>query len=240
MRATVLALLVLAGCAALPNAEAPPGTHRVALTFDDGPAPPWTGQILDCLRAAGVRATFFVVGANVERHPGVARRIVAEGHEIANHTYRHLSAFSVQTTATMIAEADAGESAITAATGRRPRLVRYPIGIAVPNGPRARRAAAARERVIVSSSGRAHDCATTDAPRTIADRVLALAHDGAILALHDGHAAYRRTDQSATVAALPMILAGLKERGLTPVPVGELLGEHPYRASDPAPAASND
>src|SRR2546426_9010410 len=63
--------------------------RRIALTFDDGPAPPFTEQILDILRARGIVATFFVCGRNVERHPDVARRIVAEGHTLGNHTFSH-------------------------------------------------------------------------------------------------------------------------------------------------------
>lgn len=61
----------------------------VALTFDDGPSPVWTPQILDALKRAHVKATFFMLGKNVEQYPDIARRVVAEGHEIGNHTYDH-------------------------------------------------------------------------------------------------------------------------------------------------------
>jgi peptidoglycan/xylan/chitin deacetylase (PgdA/CDA1 family) len=61
----------------------------VALTFDDGPSPVWTPQILDELKAAGIKATFFMLGKHVEEYPDVARRVVSEGHEIGNHTYDH-------------------------------------------------------------------------------------------------------------------------------------------------------
>jgi spore germination protein YaaH len=63
--------------------------HEVALTFDDGPDPEWTPKILDVLKAAKVKAAFFLVGVNAERYPNLVRRIVAEGHEIGNHTYYH-------------------------------------------------------------------------------------------------------------------------------------------------------
>src|SRR5712691_4737311 len=65
------------------------GEHQVAITFDDGPDPGWTPKILDILKAANVKATFFVVGVNAERYPALVRRIVDEGHEIGNHTYYH-------------------------------------------------------------------------------------------------------------------------------------------------------
>ncbi len=60
-----------------------------ALTFDDGPSPLWTPRILDELKRAGVKATFFVLGEHVVKYPEVAQRIVAEGHEIGNHTFTH-------------------------------------------------------------------------------------------------------------------------------------------------------
>ena len=62
---------------------------KLALTFDDGPDPEWTPQILDILKAKHVQATFFVIGANMEAHPGLVQRILAEGHEVGNHTYTH-------------------------------------------------------------------------------------------------------------------------------------------------------
>ena len=61
----------------------------VALTFDDGPSPVWTPQILNALKRAHVKATFFMLGKHVEEYPDIARRVVAEGHEIGNHTYDH-------------------------------------------------------------------------------------------------------------------------------------------------------
>ena len=61
----------------------------VALTFDDGPSPVWTPKILDELKKAGVKATFFMIGEHVEKYPDVARRVAEEGHEIGNHTIDH-------------------------------------------------------------------------------------------------------------------------------------------------------
>ena len=61
----------------------------VALTFDDGPHPKYTPQILDILKEYGIKATFFCVGSNADFYPALIERIVAEGHEIGNHTYHH-------------------------------------------------------------------------------------------------------------------------------------------------------
>ncbi len=63
--------------------------HKVALTFDDGPDPTWTPRVLDLLKERGVKAAFFVIGRNAEHYPNLVKRMVAEGHEIGNHTYSH-------------------------------------------------------------------------------------------------------------------------------------------------------
>lgn len=64
-------------------------SQKIALTFDDGPHPRYTRKILDILKKYDVKATFFVIGQNVECYPGIVEQIIAEGHEIGNHTYRH-------------------------------------------------------------------------------------------------------------------------------------------------------
>ncbi len=70
-----------------------PHEHSVYLTFDDGPIPEATPFILDTLRRYGVKATFFMVGDNVAKHPELFERIVAEGHQVGNHTYNHMGSF---------------------------------------------------------------------------------------------------------------------------------------------------
>ena len=65
----------------------------VAITFDDGPSPDWTPRILDELKAADVKATFFMLGQHVLKYPDVARRVAAEGHEIGNHSFDHHGLF---------------------------------------------------------------------------------------------------------------------------------------------------
>lgn len=101
--------------------------RTVALTFDDGPSPRWTPQVLDALRARGVHATFFVVGSNVDAYPDLSRRIVDEGHLLANHTYSHTNLDRLGP-AKQAAEIDRGTAAIVAATGVRPCLFRGPEG----------------------------------------------------------------------------------------------------------------
>ena len=66
-------------------------THQriVALTYDDGPSPPYTDQLLDVLAKHDVKATFFMIGNRVERHPETVHRVIAEGHQVGNHSYSH-------------------------------------------------------------------------------------------------------------------------------------------------------
>lgn len=80
----------------------PPATNAVCLTFDDGPDPEWTPKVLDRLKAARVRATFFLQGSHAFAHPDLVRRIVAEGHELGHHSWTHGS--PSQTSAKELAE----------------------------------------------------------------------------------------------------------------------------------------
>lgn len=96
---------------------------QIAFVFEDGPLPQSTALLLDALQKLGMKATFAVTGENVERNPGLARRIVAEGHELANHTYS-LSDLRRLTPADLVREIRAGGEAITRVTGVKPRYFR--------------------------------------------------------------------------------------------------------------------
>ncbi len=228
--AALLAIAAAAGCVQPGTASAPAGRRAVALTFDDGPAPPGTDRVLEVLREHGARATFFLVGRNVERHPETARRIVAGGHEVGNHTLSHLYSWAFWPGTTLAREIEEGEEAIARATGLRPRFLRWPVGVLLTNVPRVLRAAADRDCVLIAFSGAARDAGSAEPPEAIAARLLTAARDGAILAMHDGHASYERPDQSSSIAALGLVLDGLRARGLLAVTVSELLGVAAYRA----------
>ncbi|MBC7106634.1 MAG: polysaccharide deacetylase, partial [Firmicutes bacterium] len=106
----------------------PPGTWRVVyLTFDDGPNSVFTPQVLDILRAQGVKATFMVVGRNVRTNPGVLRRIREEGHAVGNHSDSHDYGL-FRSPAAFAADLRRAEDAIASVTGVRPRIYRPPGG----------------------------------------------------------------------------------------------------------------
>jgi peptidoglycan/xylan/chitin deacetylase (PgdA/CDA1 family) len=180
----------------------------VALTFDDGPHPETTPELLTALRRASVRATFFVVGEAAERWPGLVRQIAAEGHALGNHTHRH-RLLPFRTAAQLADEIDRCQRALQRA-GVTARLFRPPHGFK-PVGLHGllRR----RGLKLVSWQGSIRD---TDAPGSarIVERALALAASGRILLLHDHPRCERQTAH-----AIGALVAGYRARGFAFVPL---------------------
>lgn len=197
----------------------PEAGRRVALTFDDGPAGS-TGAVLDALAAAGAPATFFLIGGFVPGREELVRRIAAEGHEVAVHGQRHLNALVVRDRAALEAELAECADELERALGERPRLVRPPYG--GDAGRTALAAAAVGLGPVVLWTVLGFDWDDDDAG-SIAARVLAEAHPGAIVCLHDGDRKDPANERAATVAALPEIVAGLRHDGYDLVTVSELL-----------------
>jgi peptidoglycan/xylan/chitin deacetylase (PgdA/CDA1 family) len=121
--------------AALPRrlfmTSGPAASRSVALTFDDGPDPRHTPEVLDQLRALGVRATFFVIGGRAEAHPQLVRRIAAEGHEVGHHSYAHTPPAETSARA-LVAEARRTSALLARLLGKPPRLYRPPHGKLTP------------------------------------------------------------------------------------------------------------
>lgn len=100
---------------------------RVALTFDDGPHPAYSPKLLDTLKAKGVKATFFVIGHMADKYPDLVRRMAAEGHEVANHTYSHVTLTKIPGEEIDV-EYRANDDAIQRITGKPVRYCRPPGG----------------------------------------------------------------------------------------------------------------
>jgi peptidoglycan/xylan/chitin deacetylase (PgdA/CDA1 family)/glycosyltransferase involved in cell wall biosynthesis len=194
----------------------------IALTFDDGPNEPYTSQILDILSAHGVKATFFVIGKNVEYYPDVAKRIVAEGHVLGNHSYTHrpLTEFDVPD----YSELDRAQNVIYETTGVRPRLFRPPYG---RKTPWELEYVKKKGLITVTWSVSAND-PHKPPPETIENRIVHQVRPGAIILLHDGNGTQHGSDRSRTVEALPKIIESLQAQGYTFVTVPELLEVSPY------------
>src|SRR5690606_19218783 len=108
--------------------ELPRGGRRVALTFDDGPHPETTRVVLRLLEARSAKATFFVVGRKAERYPEVVREIVAAGHALGLHGYRHDRLYSLRSIRYVLDDIARSQDAIERVCGERPLLFRPPIG----------------------------------------------------------------------------------------------------------------
>jgi peptidoglycan/xylan/chitin deacetylase (PgdA/CDA1 family) len=198
----------------------PRDERRVALSFDDGPDPEVTPAVLDALADHGAQATFFAIGRSLESHPQLARRLLAEGHELGNHSWRHSRWQNFLDTAAQGREIEAGARVIRALTGNPAEpLYRPPIGL---KSPPLARAAYQKELTLVAWSLHSRDTRSAD-PERISRRVLERIRPGDIVLMHDGHDQPGR-HRPACARALPPILRGLRQQGLDCVTVSELLG----------------
>lgn len=187
---------------------------EAALTFDDGPSPD-TARVLDILRDKEVRATFFLCGASVERYPELARRIVAEGHALGNHTYSH-PWLHLKSRAEIASEIDRTQDAIEKVTGVRPAYFRPPHGVRwFPLWP------LLRERGMTLVLWNSFPQEGASPAHEIVERALARLRPGAIILLHDGkdNLPEGRNLRPATVEALPRIIDGARRAGYTLVPL---------------------
>jgi cellulose synthase/poly-beta-1,6-N-acetylglucosamine synthase-like glycosyltransferase/peptidoglycan/xylan/chitin deacetylase (PgdA/CDA1 family)/spore germination protein YaaH len=216
----------------------------VALTFDDGPDPRWTPQVLDILKAKHVPATFFIVGENALTERGLLERMISEGHEVGSHTYTHPNLANVGTTQTLF-ELNATQRLFQAFTGRTLKLFRAPffgdaepttadeilpvweaqnrgylsVGLHVDSEDWQRPGVANIVNNVVSRI-------TTASPACNGDSDSQCSRN--VVLLHDSGG-----DRSQTVAALPIIIDTLRARGYRFVPVSELAGLPPSEAMPP-------
>ncbi len=157
------------------------GTMRVALTFDDGPDPASTPQLLELLSREKIPAAFFLIGKNVDAHPQLAARIAAEGHLLENHTYRHPWWINCLTGSKLTDEMTRTQRAIQQAAQITPRYVRSPAGLTNPFFPSALRRTGL---TLVGWDVRPFD--TAGRIQDAIDRIIREARDGSIILLHDG------------------------------------------------------
>lgn len=193
--------------------EAAVGSKRIVLTFDDGPHPKQTRQILDVLDRYGIKATFFVIGVNVRNYPGIVAEVQARGHEVANHTTTHSHAARLDAYALRNEITDC-EREVFAQTGKRCKLFRPPEGAMNDS-----------MRQVVKELGYTSVLWTLDTrdwahtpPDTISEYIIQNAKNGDIILMHDYIGA-----NSPTVKALETFIPILLEKGFTFVTAGELL-----------------
>lgn len=212
----------------------PASTDAIGLTFDDGPCLTATPDVLDLLKEHAVLATFFMIGERVRRHPDLARRVLHEGHQIANHSDRHI-AFRSLVPSVCKREVVEAERTFRSVVGVAPRFYRPPKGLI--------------NRYVVRTLGEAGYYAATwsrmpgDYFRWHTEawiaRGLSQVRPGDIVVLHDGLELQPEPDRTRTLNVLPGFIRAMKEQGIRFVTIAGLLGLPPYFLEGPATCLKN-
>jgi peptidoglycan-N-acetylglucosamine deacetylase len=186
--------------------------HGVAFTFDDGPDPDGTPEVLDALDAADIKATFFLVADQVEAHPDLAREIAQRGHEVQAHCADHTEHALVEDPA---ADLWRTIETIFKATGIAPTMQRPPYG-RFTEASHAACMQAKLQPIYWSAWGEDWE---DIGPDRIADFAIRDLSDGAVILLHDSARYAHRTSARATAAAIPLIAAAMADAHLIPRPI---------------------
>jgi peptidoglycan/xylan/chitin deacetylase (PgdA/CDA1 family) len=192
-----------------PARERADGAGGIVLTFDDGPDQDATPAVLDALDAAGARATFFVVGEQVEAEPVLAREIIGRGHDVQLHGYGHV-AHPLLAPDEARRDLERGAQVLREATGLEARFYRPPYGRFTRGSYRACRALGL-EAVYWSAWGTDWE---TISPQRIAELVTPDLSAGAVVLLHDSPRYGHRPSARPTAEALPLIAASVADIGL--------------------------
>jgi peptidoglycan/xylan/chitin deacetylase (PgdA/CDA1 family) len=204
----------------------------VVLTFDDGPDPEVTPQVLDMLDAHGAKASFFVIGRRAEQHPALLREMLRRGHGIENHTHGHPFGFACMGPVAQWREIRRAQEAIAAACGQAPRFFRAPMGL---RNPLLDPALAAERLGLVSWTRRGFDTRRGPSEKVLARLTSGLAA-GDILLLHDGSSAPSAEGRPIVLDVLPGLLRGIAELGLTAIALPPPGDAGSATAASPTPA----
>lgn len=184
--------------------------REIALTLDDGPDPEVTPRILDLLDGYGIKATFFCIGRKAEQYPDLCREIVARGHAVENHSQQHRHYFSLLGPSGFTREIRAGQETLQRITGTSPRFFRAPAGL---RNPFLDPVLARLGLQLASWTVRGFDTRTRDIAK-VRTRLMRGLHPGAILLLHDGHAARTASGEPVVLAVLPQLIVSAQAAGL--------------------------
>ncbi|MFA6450475.1 MAG: polysaccharide deacetylase family protein [bacterium] len=194
--------------------------NLIALTFDDGPSAKYTPRILDILKENGMRATFFVTGEMAEKHPGIIRRILREGHELGNHTYSHPFMFR-DLSALRKEEIQKTDEAVFKITGRHMKYFRAPYEY---RDVRLVKLLRRMNYSYISHNESSLDAMGANSKR-IEFQIMRQLRPGLIILMHDA-----RGDREPTVEALRNVLPMLREKGYRSVTIGELIAAKTVKA----------
>lgn len=193
---------------------------KVAITFDDGPSPVWTPLILDELKKAQVKATFFMIGYHVQKYPDVARRVAEEGHSIGNHGYAH-SVILYYTPAEIEEEIKYTEHVIREITGRTTRIFRPPKAWV---RPLIKKKIKEMGYKVVLWSLNSKDWVMFH-HRAMVNSLVSRVKGGDIILFHDSGSvrSLEGGDRSQTVKAITFLVEKLRAKGFQIVPLEELI-----------------
>ena len=197
--------------------QGPTDQKRIALTFDDGPDPRFSNDVLDVLKQYNVPATFFVLGSKAVANPEIVKRMQNEGHVIGNHTYAHPNLVEEADLETLEREVTRTEDALNEIIGYRTKLFRPPFGFLYNELVEK---LGNMNYYVIAWSVDSLDW-QEDPPEVITSKVVDNIHPGAIILMHDG--AESSGDRTNTILSLQQIIPILQEQGYEFVTVPDLL-----------------
>ncbi len=189
---------------------------HVAITFDDGPNPVITPQILELLNQYNAKATFFCIGKQIEKHPEVIRNIVSQKHTIGNHTYSHARFFDFFGKQKVIAELDKTNNLVSSITGKTMNLFRPPYGV---TNPAITKAVKQTKHHVIGWNIRSLDT-IKNSEQKILDRITKSISPGSVILLHD--------TKEITVRVLEQLLLFLKQNGYQSITIDALFNIEAY------------
>jgi peptidoglycan/xylan/chitin deacetylase (PgdA/CDA1 family) len=201
----------------------PKGTKQLALTYDDGPNDPYTGQLLDILARADIKATFFLIGRYVKQRPDIVRRLVDSGHAIGNHTWNHPNLIFCSPAETRRQLSDT-QKAIEDACGITPTLFRPPFGARRPGTFQTARSLGLTPIMwnvtCYDWSAKSNESIERNARRQI--------HGGNVILLHDGSHVAFGSSRAHTVKATENLIREYRDQGYAFISIPEILGFHSH------------
>jgi peptidoglycan/xylan/chitin deacetylase (PgdA/CDA1 family) len=196
--------------------EASTNKKEIAISFDDGPAPHFTPNILQTLKSENVKATFFCIGKHIPGNEQILNQAVDEGHIVGNHSYTHHFWFDMFSAKQMLGDLEMTDNEMKRVTGLTPKLFRPPYGVTNPN---LKKAIINGGYTPVGWSVRSMDTVIKDEKKLL-NKVTASLKPGAVFLFHDTSAA--------TVKILPAFIKEVKNRGYHIVPLDKLLALNSY------------
>lgn len=198
----------------LPAHTSPARTeNKIAITFDDGPHL-FTESVLEVLNRYSAKASFFVIGKNIENRPDIVQRIVDEGHAIGNHSYSHHKFFSLFNTKTIADEIEKTNELIKNTTGKATDYFRPPYGV---TNPAIAAAVRTTQMKVIGWNSRSFDTATNK-PKKVIKRIVSQLKPGSVILLHD--------NREQTAQILEAILLHVKEKKYKCVTIDEMFKLH--------------